>query len=432
MIRYLVVLIVVVGWRCTAYSAELEVGPTQAVTSLSQAIAQARPFDTLCINSGNYHPTAALVIDKPLSLIACGEAVIKAAADQGIFEVRADSVTISGFHFKEVNRSYLKDLAAVWVDRVQHFTVRNNRFENCFFAIFCTKASNGTIANNQITGNAVEEHSSANAIHLWYCDSLLIKDNQAQHHRDGIYLEFTGNSRIVGNTSLHNLRYGLHFMFSNNNEYSYNTFSDNGSGVAVMFSDHINMHHNHFVENWGSASYGLLLKEIYDSRLTQNTFRKNTVGIFVEGSNRMLMAGNDFEANGWALRMRGSAMDNEITRNNFKGNSFNVATDASTNYNNYHHNYWDDYEGYDLDRDGIGDLPHRPVNLFSYLLSRIDESIILLRSSFVEVLNFAERITPAVTPNNLRDESPLMHPLNQSGKASDFSATTKPTTHDPL
>lgn len=416
MIRYLVVFIIVVGWSVTAFSRDMEVGPSQAVTSISQALELAQPHDTLCINAGDYQLDSAIIIRKPVTLIACGEVKITAAKDRGIFEVRADSVSISGFHLTGVERSYLKDLAAIWVDKVAHFKLTDNTITDCFFAIFCTKAEKGLISNNHITGDAVEEHSSANAIHLWYCDSLTITGNMVQNHRDGIYLEFTDNSVVSDNISRHNLRYGLHFMFSNHDVYTGNLFTDNGAGVAVMFSDHIDMINNRFVENWGGASYGLLLKEIYDSRLKDNLFRKNTIGVFAEGSNRMEITGNDFTGNGWAMKMRGSAMDNQITWNNFYGNSFNVATDAGTNYNNYDHNYWDDYEGYDLNKDGVGDVPHRPVNLFSYLVTRIDESIILLRSSFIQVLDFAERIAPAVTPNNLIDENPLM----------------KPTTHDTL
>jgi len=408
--RYLVVILIVVGWSVTANAKEWEVGSSQAVASISQAVQMAAPFDTICVNTGEYTHTGAIIIDKPLSLLGCGDVKITAAPKSGIFEVRADSVTISGFTLLNVEKSYTKDLAAIWVDYSRHFTVTDNTILDCFFAIFCTKSKSGVIAGNSITGNAVEEHSSANAIHLWYCDSLKIENNMVEHHRDGIYLEFTDNSTITNNMSRHNLRYGLHFMFSNDDTYQRNTYTDNGAGVAVMFSDHIAMVDNHFIENWGRASYGLLLKEIYDSRIEGNNFEQNTTGIFSEGSSRIAFTANTFNGNGWALRMRGSSMDNELRLNNFVGNSFNVATDAKKDHNNYHNNYWDDYEGYDLNQDGFGDVPHRPVNLFSYLVSRIDESIILLRSSFIEVLNFAEKVAPAVTPTNLIDEEPLMKP----------------------
>lgn len=410
--RYWVVYFIVVGWSVAAFSKEIEVGTSRAVTSFSQALAEARPFDTLRIDPGTYSPDSTLVIRKPVTIIGRGEVELIAPLKMGLIEIRADSVNLECLHFKDVPLSYTKDLAAVWVDRVRHFRIVENQFTNCFFAIYASKSRTGEIRNNQIRGQAKEEHSSANAIHLWYCDSVKITGNLTERHRDGIYLEFTNHSRISNNISRNNLRYGLHFMFSHHNVYTHNTFQTNGAGVAVMFSDNIEMRHNLFTRNWGRASYGLLLKEIYDSRIVDNTFERNTMGIFAEGCSRVHFLANDFRQNGWAIRMRGSANDNELSYNNFRSNSFDLATDARENYNHYHHNYWDTYEGYDLDRDGVGDVPHRPVNLFSYLVSRIDESIILLRSSFIEVLNFAERMAPAVTPTNLIDEQPLMKPTS--------------------
>ncbi|MDX1629079.1 MAG: nitrous oxide reductase family maturation protein NosD, partial [Fulvivirga sp.] len=72
---------------------------------------------------------------------------------------------------------------------------------------------------------------------------------------------------------------------------------------------------------------------------------------------------------------------------------------------------WNEYAGYDLNKDGIGDVPHRPVKLFSYVVTRSESSIILLRSLFIDLLNFAEKVTPVFTPETLVDEQPLMKPV---------------------
>lgn len=381
-----------------------------AAPSISQWLRKASPHDTVYVPEGEYKLPAEIRIQKPLTLLARGKVVLEAPEDQGIFRVEADSVSICGFTLRGVGRSYTEDLAAIWVNGGHHFRLENNRILNSFFAIFCTRAEKGVIANNTIIGNAVDEHSSANAIHLWYCDSVTITGNEVAHHRDGIYLEFTDHSVITGNRSRNNLRYGLHFMFSNKDRYTDNVFRENGAGVAVMFSDSIVMIGNQFLENWGGAAYGLLLKEIYDGVIRDNLFEHNTTGILAEGSVRVLYRANEFRDNGWALRLRGSSMDNEFTRNNFIGNSFDVATDRGRSANRFHHNFYQAYDGYDLDRDGIGDVPHRPVSIFSYLVSEHEASIVLLRSSFVKMLEAAERLAPAVTPELLTDEFPLMNP----------------------
>ena len=252
--------------------------------------------------------------------------------------------------------------------------------------------------------------SSGNAIHLWYCNNISIIGNTATHHRDGIYLEFVDGSIISDNTSTDNLRYGLHFMFSDHDEYTRNVFRANGAGAAVMFSRNIIMRSNHFENNWGSASYALLLKEIYDGEITSNIFTRNTVGIYAESANRLSIENNDFEANGWALKIMGSCMDNNFAANNFYTNTFDLTTSGKAGYNTYTGNYWSDYTGYDLDKNGYGDVPYRPVKMFSYLVANVDASIILLRSLFIDILNFAEKVTPIFIPEGLVDPNPLMKP----------------------
>lgn len=393
-------------WSTALHGRQIEVDPQRH--DLPEAIAAAQAGDTLCVLTGTYVLEDELIIDKPLTLIGCGSPILRAGEKQGVFEVRAHHVRIEGFILKGVERSYLEDLAAIWVDNVRDFAIINNQIDSCFFGVFCTKAISGIIAGNQITGDAVVEAQSANAIHLWYCDSLRIEDNEVGHHRDGIYLEFTDHSVIRGNTSVDQLRYGLHFMYSHHNRYEENVFMRNGAGVAVMFSNFIQMTNNHFEDNWGPASYGLLLKEIRDSEIANNDFRQNTLGIFMEGCSRVHVQHNVFEANGWALKVRGSSDDNDFRENVFERNSFDLASESKKNPNRYEGNYWDRYAGYDLDRDGIGDVPHRPMSLFSHMTSRWEESILLMRSSFVEALNFAESISPSLTPSDLEDPAPRM------------------------
>jgi nitrous oxidase accessory protein len=237
---------------------------------------------------------------------------------------------------------------------------------------------------------------------------VLIANNSTMGHRDGIYLEFVNHSKVQGNHSERNVRYGLHFMFSNDNIYQGNAFVNNGAGVAVMYSKRISMLGNEFRHNWGPAAYGLLLKEIHDSQIEGNRFQENTVGIFTETSNRLVYTKNDFIQNGWAMRISGGCQQNKLTANHFIGNSFDLAVQTAGADNQFDGNFWSDYAGYDLDHNGIGDVPHRPMKLFSYVVSNTPESLVLLRSLFVDILNFSEKVSPIFTPENVVDNAPLM------------------------
>jgi nitrous oxidase accessory protein len=168
------------------------------------------------------------------------------------------------------------------------------------------------------------------------------------------------------------------------------------------------MWENTFEFNWGKASYGILLKEIYDAEIKNNVFRENTIGIYVEGSTRINYFENDFIRNGWALKISGGCLDNKVTENNFISNSFDLAFNSAINNNTFDGNYWSDYSGYDLDKDGIGDVPYRPVKLFNYVVNKTPEAMVLLRSLFVDIINFSEKVSPIFTPKNVVDNMPRM------------------------
>jgi nitrous oxidase accessory protein len=186
-------------------------------------------------------------------------------------------------------------------------------------------------------------------------------------------------------------------------------FAVNASGVAVMYSRSVTVADNRFEDNRGPAAYGLLLKEIKDSRIEGNLFARNTVGIFAEGADRMVVEGNQFIRNGWALRLMADAVDNSFRRNRFEGNTFDVATNSqASSPSTFAGNYWDGYAGYDLDHDGFGDAPFRPVRLFSVLVEQNEPMLILLRSFFLDLLEVAERLVPVITPEALVDAHPLM------------------------
>jgi nitrous oxidase accessory protein len=265
-----------------------------------------------------------------------------------------------------------------------------------------------TVSGNELHSNAVNEITSANGIHCWKSDSMQILNNTITGHRDGIYFEFVTNSIISHNTSTGNVRYGLHFMFSNDDTYTANLFKNNGAGVAVMFSKGVTMLQNTFAENWGGAAYGILLKEISDSRIEHNRFVRNTTGIYMEGTNRIRIAQNAFDNNGWALKVQASCNDNTITKNNFIGNSFDVATNGSLVLNTFNDNYWDKYEGYDLNHDGVGDVPYRPVSLYAMIAERNPVTMMLFRSFITGLLDKAEKTIPGFIPENLKDDQPRM------------------------
>ena len=391
----------------SATAAELQVGADKPHKTIAGAIAAAAQGDTIIVNKGLYQESR-LRLDKSLKLIGKNLPIIDGQGDGEIITITAPDVEISGFEIRNSGVSSLEDCAGIKVSETSNVTISNNHLRDCHFGIYLSKANNCRVIDNDVRGKSGGEQESGNGIHLWSCNSITVTGNHVCDHRDGIYLEFATQSVIERNAVEDNLRYGLHYMFSHDSTYRHNRFERNGAGVAVMYSRNVEMTSNLFAHNWGSASYGLLLKDMSGGRITDNHFDHNTAGIAMHGSNRMTIERNEFTENGWAIQVQTNSSDNTYKDNNFSGNSFDVAAEGELDNNRFDHNYWDKYEGYDLKRDGIGDVPYRPVSLYAVVVGRIPSAVLLLRSPIVHLLDQAEKAFPAITPERVLDDRPVM------------------------
>ena len=391
------------------FARKIVVGKDKAITSLRQGIIAAKDGDTVLLHKGIYKE-GNIIIDKTIFLIGIDEPVLDGEYKNEILTLTGKNTVIKGIHFANAGYSSMNDYAAIKIIDASNILIENNIISNASFSIHLANSTHSVIRNNIIKGTNKSEHASGNGIHLWKCEQILIENNSIQGHRDGIYLEFVTQSTIKKNVSEKNIRYGLHFMFSHNNAYLGNTFRNNGAGVAVMYTKNVRMEDNVFEKNWGASAYGLLLKDISDSHIKNNKFIQNTVAIHMEGSSRIEVENNIFKENGWALKVQASCDDNTFHHNNFYGNSFDIATNGSVTLNRFYNNYWDKYDGYDINKDGIGDVPYHPVSMYAMVVEQNPTTLILMRSFIVSLLDKAEKAIPSLTPENLIDHLPKLKP----------------------
>ena len=381
--------------------------PDHDYDEIAAALDHAADGDTLIIHSGVY-PEYQLLVSSSVVIKGVDRPVIDAARQGEGLRITADNVHIEGIEVRNVPTSHSRDHAAIRFERVSGGSVTNVHLDDTFFGIYLARSHDVTIKNNELRAYQERESQAANGIHLWSSNRATISGNRIYGHRDGIYLEYVEDSVRSDNMATRNIRYGLHFMFSDDCIYKNNHFINNGAGVAVMYSRRVLMEDNRFLDNWGSSSYGLLLKEITDSEIHHNEFSGNTIGIRSEGSDRIEIFNNQFQSNGWAVRIMASSTHNHFSQNNFIDNAFDVSTNSRRTNSSFESNYWDKYSGYDLNGDGYGDIPYRPVRLFSLIVESNPMALILLRSMFVQLLDLTERVMPTMTPEALADEKPLM------------------------
>ena len=408
MLRILVLLFMIMG--VSVYGEEITVGSGGRFHSIREALQIAKEGDVINVHAGVYKE-GELVITKSISIKGSKESILDGEHKTSVMVVRANGVHVQGLTFRNSGYSDLHELAGIRLEDVSRCRIEGNYFYDNYFGIYLANSRHCKILHNRVEGLAKTETSSGNGIHLWKSEYNLLIGNHVSGHRDGIYFEFVKHSAIISNLSELNLRYGLHFMFSDDDSYRFNIFRNNGSGVAVMYTRRVTMDHNRFEHNWGSAAYGLLLKEISYSRINNNTFSMNTTGLYMEGSNQTVVENNDFICNGWGLRILGDCFDDSVRFNNFKGNTFEVATNAIRSMNVFYRNYWDQYRGYDLNHDQVGDIPYHPVSLYSKITEESPFTLMLLHSFFIDLMDQAEKVVPTITPEAFKDEFPLMKPL---------------------
>jgi len=393
-----------------AFAHTWRVGKDQQIHTIQQALQFAQSRDTIEVYPGLYKEKT-IIIKKSVYLKGIGFPVLDGEKKYEILNIQSGNVTIDGFKLVNSGISDVYEISAVKINHARKVVIRNNVLENNFFGIYVQYSIQCSVTGNIIHSASKISYETGNAIHCFKCDSMLIASNKVTGHRDGIYFEFVTHSLIRQNTSEKNMRYGLHFMSSHFNTYIGNTFRNNGAGVAVMYTHGIRMINNVFDMNTGEASYGLLLKEITDSYIQGNKFYKNTAAIFMESASRLQIRDNKFADNGWAIRIEASCSDDVITHNNFYGNTFDVSTNGTLVLNNFDHNYWDKYEGYDLNKDKLGDVPYRPVSLYSMIAEENPSAMMLFRSFMVALFDKTEKVLPGIIPENLKDNAPFMKPL---------------------
>lgn len=404
----LCILAFLIGLSTDAGAADIIVAPGTATPTLTAALARAKPGDRIFVMSGRYSEPLVTITVPRITIEGRDWPEFSGGGQHTVLVIAADSVTVRGLVLGQTGFSDLDDRAGILARDVRHCLIERNRLRDNVFGIYLKRVTDCVVRDNDVQAQTTSQSLGGNGIHLWYSPHNRVERNRVSGHRDGIYFEFSSSSVASHNVSVRNQRYGLHFMFSDSCRYLSNVFSDNESGVAVMMSRGIVIRDNRFERSWGGAAYGLLLKDIVGGEVTGNTFDRNSTGMHVEGSSRLDVRGNTLSQNGWAIRVLANADGNHFTGNQFIGNAFDVVTNSRSASSTFDRNWWDEYHGYDLDRDGIGDVPFRPVRLFALVVEQHAPALLLLRSPLVALLDAAERVLPVLTPDALVDHHPLM------------------------
>lgn len=399
--------------------------------TLQEQIDTAAPNDTIHVGSGVH--AGAIVIKKPLTLIGESGAEIRGNGVGKVITIAADDVAITRLRITGSGRDLMQDDAAIFVTG-NRARIEKNIIANSLHGIYLKKVSDARILENRIEGKTTIAASAepiekgigqsaencdtqlvanrrGNGIHQWNCERNLIRGNEISETRDGIYFSFTNNSRVENNL-VHHVRYGLHYMYSDGNVFENNTFTENAAGAAIMFSKGLTVHGNRFISNRGLRAYGLIVQSTDRSRFERNEIEQNAVGLSFNQCIDNRITGNTIRDNYIGLKFGSNSDENRFTENIFTRNLHPVETGLAEGDGNKWAvngvgNFWDDGAEIDLNRDGIGDLPHREIDLFGILRRDFSAIAFLSDSPAVKLLRFANERAVIPGVSSIDDPSPL-------------------------
>jgi nitrous oxidase accessory protein len=375
---------------------------------LQARIDAAVPGSTVLVEGGTYEGD--LLIDKPLRLVGRERPLLVGSREGSVVRVRAPDVTVEGFDIDARLAGELsRDSSGIHV-AAPRAVVRDCRIARALFGVYLREAAGTRVERVTVRGpTELEVGAKGSGVHVWNTDGFALIDDDVQNTRDGYYIQNSSRGLIRGNRASQ-VRYGLHYMSSDDNRFEDNTFEHSDAGAVLMSSSRIEFRRNRFVHNRGYSSVGLLFKNCDDTVAEDNLIDDNARGIFVEGSSRDVFRRNVIARADEALVVYDSCQGVVFEGNAFFGNLTPLSLSGRRTDTRFDGNYWSGNDVPDLDGDGVSDRPYALGTLFDHLRGNLTAADLLVHSPAARALAAAERAFPVLEPPGAVDHAPLAHP----------------------
>jgi nitrous oxidase accessory protein len=379
----------------------------------ARALADAAAGDTVILARGVH--AGPVAIGRALTLRGEPGAVLDGGGAPTVLTVTGDGAVIEDLAIRGSGPRILTVDAGLHV-RASGVRLSRLRISDVLYGINGERADRLTIEDCALTGRVRpgDENGAGNGIHLWYSEGAVVRRDTMTRFLDGIYLSFASHAHIERCVLEDAGRYGLHTMYCQGGRVIESRFRHNVAGCAIMFSNDLHLERNDFAHNRGPRTYGVLLRDCSGGEFNSNRFVDNTIAMFLDNSNRNHIRENLIQDNGWGVLLFSSCAKDTFAGNAFLNNDYPVALDMRRSDNRFDDgvrgNYWDGSAPYDLDGNGVSDVPYSPVSAFAFVSKQYPDLAILAHSPAVAALSVAERVVPALQPSEVVDRFPMLIP----------------------
>jgi len=381
--------------------------------TLQSRIDQARPGSEIVVRGVQRGP---IVVRKPLRIAGTPGAVIDGGGSGTIVRIEAPGVALSRLTLRRSGRDLNTEDAGVFIG-APGALLEDLVLEDVLFGLNLKRAHGARIRRVSVRGYDLPLSRRGDGVRLWYSHGVTLSHLRLDRVRD-VLLWFAQGS-VLHALEVRGSRYGVHLMYADATRLLDGHFEGNAVGAYVMYSTGVRVEGNRFLRHRGTTGVGLAFKESDNVLIRSNLLAGNHVGLYLDGTPRALTStseilDNVIAGNETGMHLLSSASRNVIAGNILDGNALQVRIDggpagANTWARGGRGNYWSDYAGMDLRRDGIGDAPYRARQWFEALGDRIPELGLLRGSTAVAAVDFATRVLPLFAPQVLvEDTHPLM------------------------
>jgi nitrous oxidase accessory protein len=428
------------------FAASLTVAPTDN-RALQTIIAEAAPGDKLTLEAGSY--AGPITMNKPLVLQGKPGAAIIGNGKGSVITVEAPGAVVRGLAVSGSGRDLMVRDSGIYVAQsATGALIENNDVTDNMFGIYLFGAVDAVARANRVVGLKNGRSSEiGNGVTVWNAPGAKVLGNEISYGRDGIATNASKRNVFSGNT-FRNLRFAIHYMYTNDSEISDNVSIGNAVGYAIMFSNRLKI-----TGNWseGDRDHGLLLNSANSSDIRNNTVlgrmqpaerwlsrgvqssehgmpkldnedfgtgAAERLGpekcVFIYNANKNRFTENHFEGCAIGIHFTAGSEGNAMSGNAFINNR-NQVKYVGTRFIDWSSegrgNFWSDNPAFDLDGDGIGDNPYRPNDLVDQVLWTSPQAKLLTTSPAVQVIRWAQSQFPALLPGGVVDNHPLMAPV---------------------
>lgn len=383
-------------------------------------------------------------VDRNVVLMGQPGAVLDGGGTGNVITVTAPDVTIRSVNIRGSGRDLQTMNSGVFLEKTaERALIENNRFEGNLFGIYVHGAAGSRVERNIVEGlREGRLNEMGNGVSLWNAPDVTIAENTFRYGRDGIFTISSRKDRFVGNR-FEQVRFAIHYMYTNDSEVSGNISIGNHVGYAIMFSNRLVIRNNiserdrdygilfnyaNYSDIDGNWVAGGLLDNIAasseegpDEERGMVPERKPIQGlrsgpekcVFIYNTNHNRFRNNWFERCGIGVHFTAGSEGNEITGNAFVGNRNQVKYVGTRDLDwskGGRGNYWSDNPAFDLNGDGIADTAYRPNDLVDRVLWTAPSAKVLINSPAVQVLRWAQAQFPALYPGGVIDTHPLVAP----------------------